>query len=67
MGVFVCYFRLNELRRDLQNVLGAKANLNIGPTIENYQGETFLSQEVAINVMQEAKLAFKRCQMVSEI
>ena len=56
---------LNELRRDLQNVLGAKANINLGPTIENYAGETFLSQEVAINIMQETKLAFKRCQVVS--
>ena len=55
---------LNELRRDLQNVLGAKANINLGPTIENYAGETFLSHEVAINIMQETKLAFKRCQVV---
>ena len=58
---------MHELRRDLQNVLGAKANLNLGPTIENYGGETFLSQEVAINVLQETKLALKRCSMVSLI
>ena len=55
---------IHELRRDLQNVLGAKANLNLGPTIENYGGETFLSQEVAINILQETKLAMKRCQVV---
>ena len=47
--------------------IGAKANLNLGPTIENYGGETFLSQEVAINLLQESKLAFKRCQSVSNV
>jgi len=59
----VCY-RISELRRDLQAVIITKANLHIGPAIENYGGETFLSQEVAINLMQEYKLAFKRCEMV---
>jgi hypothetical protein len=58
-------FRIHDLRRDLQAVIGAKANLNLGPTIENYGGETFLSQEVAINLLQESKLAFKRCQNAS--
>lgn len=57
--------RIHEFRRDLQNVIGTKANINLGPTIENYGGETFLSQEVAINLLQESKLAFKRCQIVS--
>ncbi|ELU10626.1 hypothetical protein CAPTEDRAFT_182979 [Capitella teleta] len=56
---------IHDLRRDLQAVIGAKANLNLGPTIENYGGETFLSQEVAINLLQESKLAFKRCQNLS--
>ena len=51
-------------RRDLQAAIGAKANLNLGPTIENYNGETFLSQEVTINLLQESKLAFKRCHTV---
>ncbi len=57
-------FSIHEFRRDLQNVIGTKANINLGPTIENYGGETFLSQEVAINLLQESKLAFKRCQVV---
>ena len=48
-------------------MLGAKANLNLGPTIENYGGETFLSQEVAINVLQETKLALKRCAVVRDM
>ena len=56
---------LNELRRDLQNVIGA--NFNLGPTIENFAGETFLSHEVAINIMQETKNAFKRCQVVGDV
>jgi recyclin-1 len=60
-------FRIHDLRRDLQAVIGAKANLNLGPTIENYGGETFLSQEVAINLLQESKLAFKRCQNASAL
>jgi recyclin-1 len=54
-----------ELRRDLQAVIGTKANINLGPVVENYGGETFLSQEVAINILQEFKLAFKRCEMMS--
>jgi len=56
---------MHELRRDLQAMIGTKANLNLGPTIENYGGETFLSQEVAINILQESKLAFKRCEALS--
>ncbi len=56
---------MHEFRRDLQAVIGTKANLNLGPTIENYGGETFLSQEVAINLLQECKLAFKRSDKVT--
>lgn len=56
--------RISELRRDLQAAIITKANLHIGPAVENYGGETFLSQEVAVNLMQEYKLAFKRCEMV---
>ncbi|WAR03182.1 EXOC5-like protein [Mya arenaria] len=57
---------LSELRRDLQAKIGTmNVNINIGPTVENYGGETFLSQEVSINVLQETKQAFKRCQMLS--
>lgn len=58
------FCRISELRRDLQAAIITKANLHIGPAVENYGGETFLSQEVAINLMQEYKLAFKRCEMV---
>ena len=58
------FIRIHDLRRDLQAAIGTKANLNLGPAIENYGGETFLSQEAAINLLQEYKMAFKRCQLV---
>lgn len=32
--------------------------------VETYGGETFLSEEVAINILQETKNAFQRCQLV---
>lgn len=54
-----------ELRRDLQAVLGARTNINIAQ-IENYGGETFLSEELAIALLQKSKLAFQRCQLLSK-
>ncbi|XP_064108034.1 exocyst complex component 5-like [Macrobrachium nipponense] len=56
---------INDIRRNLQDVIGTKANINIGPAAENYGGETFLSEEVVISLLQETKQAFKRCQMLS--
>ncbi|XP_066280849.1 exocyst complex component 5-like [Branchiostoma lanceolatum] len=50
---------------DLQARIRNKTNLNIGPAIETYGGETFLSQEVAINLLQESKEALKRCELLS--
>lgn len=47
--------RLQDLKRDIQARL-----LNV----ETYGGETFLSEEVAINILQETKNAFQRCQLV---
>ncbi|XP_033337221.1 exocyst complex component Sec10 [Megalopta genalis] len=52
-----------ELRRDLQAVLGARTNINIAQ-IENYGGETFLSEELAIALLQRSKMAFQRCQLL---
>ncbi|CAB3383453.1 Hypothetical predicted protein [Cloeon dipterum] len=54
-----------DLRRDLQAVIGTRANINIAQ-IENYGGETFLSEEMAITILQESKSAFQRCQMLSQ-
>ena len=67
MTVFLYHFSLFELRRDLQAKIAdvTKANINFGAVVENYGGETFLSQEVSINILQETKEAFKRCFLVS--
>ncbi|KYN04436.1 Exocyst complex component 5 [Cyphomyrmex costatus] len=54
-----------ELRRDLQAVLGGRTNINIAQ-IEDYGGETFLSEELAIAILQRSKLAFQRCQLLSQ-
>ncbi|XP_018570969.1 exocyst complex component 5 [Anoplophora glabripennis] len=54
-----------DLRRDLQAVIGTRANINIAQ-IENYGGETFLSEEVVIMILQDTKHAFQRCQLLSK-
>lgn len=58
-----------EFRRDLQVslqvVLGARTNINIAQ-IEDYGGETFLSEELAIALLQNTKMAFQRCQLLSQ-
>ncbi|KAH1007040.1 hypothetical protein HUJ04_004322 [Dendroctonus ponderosae] len=53
-----------DLRRDLQAVIGTRANINIAQ-IENYGGETFLAEELAIMILQDTKHAFLRCQLLS--
>uniref|UniRef100_A0A0N4ZRT5 Exocyst complex component 5 n=1 Tax=Parastrongyloides trichosuri TaxID=131310 RepID=A0A0N4ZRT5_PARTI len=47
---------LQELKRDIA------ARLR---TVENFGDETFLSEEVAINILQELKNAFSRCQKLA--
>nr|CAD7603023.1 unnamed protein product [Timema genevievae] len=65
VNVTACKMMIHaDLRRDLQAVIGTRANFNIAQ-IENYGGETFLSEEVSIALLQESKLAFKRCQLLS--
>lgn len=56
--------RYQELRRDMQALIGTRANINIAQ-IEDYGGETFLSEELAINMLQEAKASLKRCRLLS--
>ncbi|XP_066600933.1 exocyst complex component 5 [Prorops nasuta] len=53
-----------ELRRDLQAVIGTRTNINIAQ-IEDYGGETFLSEELAIALLQRSKVAFQRCKLLS--
>lgn len=40
-----------------------RTNLPLGPSIDTH-GETFLSQEVVVNLLQETKQAFERCHRV---
>ncbi|XP_045502327.1 exocyst complex component 5 [Colias croceus] len=49
-----------ELRRDLQAVIGTRANINIAQ-IENYGGETFLSEQLVQKMLNDAKISFLRC------
>ncbi|XP_025419969.1 exocyst complex component 5 [Sipha flava] len=49
-----------ELRRDLQTVISTRTNFNI-MHIEDYGGETFLSEYVATSLLQEFNQALDRC------
>ena len=57
--------QVSELNRDIHGLIAAKTNFNIGDIV-NYGGETFLSEEVAISLLQEAKEAFRRCRVLSK-
>ncbi|XP_049278193.1 exocyst complex component 5 [Anopheles funestus] len=57
--------RFKELRRDMQALIGSRANINIAQ-IEDYGGETFLSEELAINLLQQSSHAFERCCLLSK-
>ena len=50
----------------MQAIISARTNINI-VQIDNYGGETFLSEELAINLLQESTAAFERCSVVSII
>ncbi|XP_063895855.1 exocyst complex component 5 isoform X1 [Helicoverpa armigera] len=49
-----------DFRRDLQAVIGTRANINIAQ-IENYGGETFLSEQLVQRLINDAKTSFTRC------
>ncbi|KAL7296494.1 hypothetical protein TKK_0009934 [Trichogramma kaykai] len=55
-----------DLKRDLQAVLSTRTNINIAQ-IENYGGETFLSEELAINLLQLSKNSLQRVALLSQI
>jgi len=57
---FSSNFRFQELRRDLQTVISTRTNFNI-MHIEDYGGETFLSEYVATSLIQEFNQALDRC------
>jgi flagellar motor switch/type III secretory pathway protein FliN len=64
---------IQELKRDLQVKIG-RANINIGnlanlniSTGDAFGKETFLSEEVAISIIQETKDALQRCETLSHL
>lgn len=60
---FFINFRFQELRRDLQTVISTRintTNFNI-MHIEDYGGETFLSELIASSLLQEFNQALDRC------
>ena len=63
LPLFILFLRFQDFRRDLQAVIGTRANINIAQ-IEDYGGETFLSEELVISLIQESKQAFYRCKLV---
>lgn len=58
---------LSEFRRDIQEIIGTKANLDFGLKLENYGGETFLDDTVSASLIQETKSAILRCQTVRKL
>lgn len=62
---------IQELKRDIQVKIG-RANINIGHLANlNLSGieaanssETFLSEEIAISILQETRIAFQRCEIL---
>jgi len=53
---------IQDLRRDLQAVIVAKT----GAAWETHGGETFLSEQIAVSILDEAKQALIRCQTLSK-
>ncbi len=58
--------KLQDFKRDLHGLM-AKANLPLdaGSSVISYGGETFLSEEDSINILQMTKTALDRCQALS--
>lgn len=57
--------RFSELKRDMQALISTKANINISQ-IDDFGGETFLSEELAITLLHEYSAAFERCRLFSK-
>uniref|UniRef100_A0A8C6VSU4 Exocyst complex component 5 n=1 Tax=Naja naja TaxID=35670 RepID=A0A8C6VSU4_NAJNA len=51
--------------QDLKERIRQRTNLPLGPSIDTH-GETFLSQDVVVNLLQETKQAFERCHRLSD-
>ncbi|XP_072842946.1 exocyst complex component 5 [Pogona vitticeps] len=51
--------------QDLKERIRQRTNLPLGPSIDTH-GETLLSQDVVVNLLQETKQAFERCHRLSD-
>ncbi|KAG9268566.1 exocyst complex component 5 [Astyanax mexicanus] len=51
--------------QELKERIRQRTNLPLGPSIDTH-GETFLSQEVVVNLLQETRHAFQRCNKLSD-
>ncbi|XP_074596876.1 exocyst complex component Sec10 [Brevipalpus obovatus] len=60
---------IQELKRDIQAKIGRASitigSINVGASNSDTKIESLLSEEVAINILQETKLALQRCQVLS--
>uniref|UniRef100_A0A3Q3VJH7 Exocyst complex component 5 n=1 Tax=Mola mola TaxID=94237 RepID=A0A3Q3VJH7_MOLML len=51
--------------QELKERIRLRTNLSLGPVIDNH-GETFLSPELVVNLLQETRHAFERCHRLSD-
>lgn len=55
----VSFYSIQELKERIRQ----RTNLSLGPVIDTH-GETFLSPELVVNLLQETRHAFERCHKV---
>lgn len=55
----VTFYSIQELKERIRQ----RTNLPLGPSIDTH-GETFLSPELVVNLLQETRHAFERCHRV---
>ncbi|XP_023341495.1 exocyst complex component 5 [Eurytemora carolleeae] len=56
---------VQELKREMHGLIAARTNFNLAEILD-YGGKTFLSDDIAIMIIQEAREAFRRCQVLSK-
>lgn len=56
---------LQDLRRDINALIRPLAHISIAPVAEDFGGETFLSETLAANMLQELRLSIDRCRLLS--
>ncbi|XP_018496415.1 exocyst complex component 5 [Galendromus occidentalis] len=56
---------LTDLRRDMQMFIAPLTSINIAPVAEDFKGETFLSEALAANMLEELRHALLRCKRLS--